>query len=103
LLKKAFTNAPAWQPLIEKIESALPVSPAQELADARKAFLPFTSHAVELAKIARQQSPFRTVRIYKCPMAPKPGQTSFWLQLNGPLRNPFYGAEMIDCGSEVVQ
>jgi Cu(I)/Ag(I) efflux system membrane fusion protein len=102
LLKKGFTNAPAWQPLIEKIESVLPESPAQELADARKTFLSFTGAAVDLAKIARQQGPFRTVRIYKCPMAPKPGQTSFWLQLNGPLRNPFYGAEMIDCGSEVA-
>jgi Cu(I)/Ag(I) efflux system membrane fusion protein len=102
LLKEAFTTSPAWQPLIEKIDSVLPKAPAQELADARTSFLPFTGAAVDLAKIARQQAPFRTVRIYKCPMAPKPGQTSFWLQLNGPLRNPFYGAEMIDCGSEVA-
>jgi hypothetical protein len=53
--------------------------------------------------VARKQEPFKSVKIYKCPMAPKPGQTSFWLQLAGPLRNPFYGSEMIDCGSEVTQ
>jgi Cu(I)/Ag(I) efflux system membrane fusion protein len=100
-LKAAFTNSPSWQPLIEKVAAALPTPEANDLADARKAFLPFTTATVELAKIARQQSAFRNVRIFKCPMAPKPGQTSFWIQLAGPLRNPFYGSEMIDCGSEV--
>ena len=44
----------------------------------------------------------RTLNIYKCPMWPKPGQTSHWLLLQGPLKNPFYGAEMLDCGSEVT-
>jgi len=101
-LKVSFTNAPAWQQLIEKIASSLPENPAQDLTAARKDFLPFTAAATDFAKIARQQPPFRSVKIYKCPMAPKPGQTSYWLQLQGPLRNPFYGAEMIDCGSEVA-
>ena len=85
------------QPLIEKVAAALPTPEANDLADARKAFLPFTTATVDLAKIARQQTPFRGVKIFKCPMAPKPGQTSFWIQLAGPLRNPFYGSEMIDC------
>jgi Cu(I)/Ag(I) efflux system membrane fusion protein len=100
-LKAAFTNSPSWQPLIEKINAVAPPPEANDLADARKAFLPFTTATVELAKIARQQTAFRSVKIFKCPMAPKPGQTSFWIQLAGPLRNPFYGSEMIDCGSEV--
>src|SRR3954467_5243735 len=99
-LKKAFAASP-WQPLIDKLATVVPPAPANDLADARKSFLPFTTASVELAKIARQKSSFRTVKIYKCPMAPKPGQTSYWLQLAGPLRNPFYGSEMIDCGSEV--
>jgi len=100
-LKQAFAKAPSWRPLVEKLSTVLPAGPANDLADARKAFLPFTAASVDLAKIARQKSAFRAVKIYKCPMAPKPGQTSFWMQLAGPLRNPFYGGEMIDCGSEV--
>src|SRR5205085_5555495 len=95
-LQQAFAKAPSWRPLVEKLSTVLPAGSANDLADARKAFLPFTAATVELAKIARQKSTFRSVKIYKCPMAPKPGQTSFWLQLVGPLRNPFYGAEMID-------
>jgi hypothetical protein len=30
-------------------------------------------------------------------MAPKPG---LWLQLSGPLANPFYGSKMLRCGEE---
>lgn len=56
----------------------------------------------EFAKAVRHQEPFQSVKIYKCPMAPKPGQTAFWIQLQGPLRNPYYGSQMIDCGSEVT-
>jgi hypothetical protein len=33
-------------------------------------------------------------------MAPKPG---LWMQAEGPLRNPFYGAKMLKCGKEVLE
>ena len=38
------------------------------------------------------------MKIYHCPMAPKPG---LWMQVNGPLANPFYGKKMLKCGEEV--
>jgi len=100
-LQKSFSSAPVWQPLIDRLAETIPAEAAIDLGAARKDFLPFTTAAVDLARTARKQDAFRTVKIYKCPMAPKPGQTSFWLQLQGPLRNPFYGADMVDCGSEV--
>jgi hypothetical protein len=54
---------------------------------------------VELVKAVRQKdAASASVKIYRCPMAPKPG---FWMQLEGPLRNPYFGQEMIDCGTEV--
>jgi hypothetical protein len=28
-------------------------------------------------------------------------ETGFWMQTEAPLRNPFFGAPMIDCGTEV--
>ena len=56
-------------------------------------------------KLRAQQSEFGTLKVYQCPMlkqafpgAPAKGQ---WMQLEGPLRNPYFGAEMIDCGTEV--
>ena len=39
-------------------------------------------------------------KVFRCPMYPKMGQNAFWVQREGPLRNPFYGAEMIECGVE---
>ena len=37
-------------------------------------------------------------RIRVIPGAPR---TAEWLQLAAPIRNPYFGAEMLDCGSEV--
>ncbi len=92
----------AWRPALDKIQSTGPLQKAKDLAAARSAFLPFTKAMVEFAKLARQQhSAFDTVKIYECPMAPKPGKTTGWVQLQPPLRNPFYGAEMLECGNEV--
>ena len=34
------------------------------------------------------------------PGAPKNG---FWIQFQGPLRNPYFGADMLECGTEVKQ
>jgi Cu(I)/Ag(I) efflux system membrane protein CusA/SilA len=101
-LRPAFEGH-SWQSLVEQIESAASLPQAKSLEDARKAFYPLTARVVDFAKAARQQSEsFASLKIYKCPMAPKAGQTSFWLQLQGPLKNPFYGAEMLDCGSELA-
>jgi hypothetical protein len=103
LLRAAFDTGHPWQSLVQQVETAAPLPQARSLEDARKSFYPFTAGAVEFGKAARKQSDaFAFLKIYKCPMAPKAGQTSFWLQLQGPLRNPFHGAEMPDCGSEVT-
>jgi len=100
-LRAAFNGHP-WQNLVQQIESAASLPQVKSLDDARKAFYPFTAPVTDFAKAARQQSDaFASVKIFKCPMAPKAGQTSFWIQLQGPLKNPFYGSEMLDCGSEV--
>jgi hypothetical protein len=101
-LKAAFEGH-VWNALVQPIESAAALPKAGSFDEARKVFYPFTARVVDFATTARRQSDaFRSLKIYKCPMAPKAGQTSFWLQLQGPLKNPFYGAEMLDCGSEVV-
>jgi hypothetical protein len=56
-------------------------------------------------QLRSQDSEFQSLKIYQCPMADRavPGAPSvgFWLQTQAPLRNPFFGAPMIDCGTEV--
>lgn len=84
---------------------ALPSDPP-DLRTARKAFHALSKEVVALAKTLRTGVPeFRELKIYRCPMtsdsfegAPSKAE---WLQLSPPLRNPWFGAEMLECGVEV--
>jgi hypothetical protein len=88
-----------WEALLEPLAALSKGDPPKNLEQARKSFLPFSTAAVALVKRIRQDLPaFPRVKIYHCPMAPKPG---LWMQAQGPLANPFYGAEMLRCGEEV--
>ncbi|MGA1235664.1 MAG: heavy metal-binding domain-containing protein [Limisphaerales bacterium] len=70
-----------------------------DLESAREAFLPFSTALVELVQSLRLlPGDFRSVKVYHCPMAPKPG---LWFQAEGPLANPFYGSEMLPCETAV--
>ncbi|HOC56956.1 MAG TPA: efflux RND transporter periplasmic adaptor subunit [Verrucomicrobiota bacterium] len=88
-----------WQPLLKRIQSTASWGVPSSLEAARKAFLPFSTNVVELVQMLRaSEDAFRSLKVYKCPMAPKPG---LWFQAEGPLRNPYFGAEMLICGTEV--
>ncbi|MEK7684116.1 MAG: efflux RND transporter periplasmic adaptor subunit [Verrucomicrobiota bacterium] len=105
-LAKGFAEASSWQPGLKKIEESGPGQPAPDLPAARKSFLPFSTAVVEFARKLRAQQPeFSSLKIYQCPMVnlaiPGAPKTGLWMQTRGPIRNPFYGAEMLDCGTEV--
>jgi len=83
------------------------VHEAPDLTTARQQFYPLGRAVAELGTRLRlvASTPTR-FKIYECPMA----QTAVpsaetnqgrWVQMEGPLRNPFFGAKMIDCGTEV--
>jgi hypothetical protein len=74
---------------------------AQNLVIARSEFLPFSMAVSEFAQAFRKHGGTIDGRVIKCPMYPEAGKTAFWLQGPGPVRNPFFGAEMLDCGQEV--
>jgi hypothetical protein len=100
-LQQTLPPAHAWRPLLQKIADNGKLVPAGDLAEARKAFLPFSIAVTEFIRVARQQSEeLRSVKVYRCPMAPQPG---FWIQQQGPLRNPYFGDEMLDCGTEIIR
>src|SRR5262249_24766328 len=73
---------------------------------ARKDFYPLSMIAAELALELRKQSPdFANVKVFECPMAKSAvpsAETNAgrWVQTGGALKNPFFGAEMLDCGEE---
>ena len=88
-----------WGKLIEPLAAAAKAPPAADLDGARKQFLPFSTAMAELTSQLRKEDPaFGDLKIYHCPMAPKPG---LWMQAKGPLQNPFYGSKMLTCGEEV--
>ncbi len=89
-----------WLPLLADISRNGQLVAAGDLSEARKEFLAFSSAVSEFARTARQQSDsLGSLKLYRCPMAPQPG---FWIQTNGPLRNPYFGSEMLDCGNEIA-
>ncbi len=81
-------------------------SPPSDIATARARFHAFVTPVVELAKLTRSTGGTSAPRIFQCPMTKKSFPTApanaFWLQLGeGTIRNPYFGAEMLDCGTEV--
>lgn len=98
-LEKEWAAPHRWQGLVRRFAVLSQLPAAKDLAEARKQFLPFSVGTVELAKQLRaEDKAFAGLKVYFCPMAPKPG---VWFQAKGPLRNPYYGAEMLTCGEEV--
>ena len=86
---------------LETLARKVKESRATSLDEARKEFLPLSMAVVQTVEAHRKRGHEIGVKIYKCPMYPRAGQNAFWVQSEGPLRNPFYGSEMLECGTEV--
>ncbi|HKQ40321.1 MAG TPA: efflux RND transporter periplasmic adaptor subunit [Verrucomicrobiae bacterium] len=89
-----------WRPILKRIADSGHLESASDLRSARKAFLPLSAAVADLAKASRAP-----VKIYSCPMVdqavPGAANPGLWIQIKPPMRNPFFGAEMLECGSEV--
>ena len=73
--------------------SAAQLTSAADLADAREKFGTL-SEAIDLYMTSQHFPPPEGVRVAFCPMVKKP-----WLQTDASLRNPYYGSQMLTCGS----
>lgn len=73
--------------------SAVQLASAADLADARTK-LGALSEAIDAYMATQHLAPPAGIRVAFCPMVMKP-----WLQKDGPLRNPYYGSQMLTCGS----
>lgn len=106
-LMDAFVNADkAWHPLLKAIAEAGHLEKAGDLKAARKIFHPFSNAAVALAQALRRgEKEFASLKVFRCPMTKNAfagaPNASEWIQLQPTLRNPYFGAAMLDCGSEV--
>ncbi len=82
------------------------LAPGTDLKAARKSFHPLSEVVVEFAKaLRRQEAAFKSLKVFRCPMTkdafPGAPRTAEWIQFEPTVRNPYFGAEMLDCGSEV--
>jgi Cu(I)/Ag(I) efflux system membrane fusion protein len=105
-LLAAFDTSSPWQALMKPVEQTGHLHGAANLTEARKQFHPLSEATVALAQAARRaDSTFANVKVFRCPMTknafPGAPNRADWIQLKAEVRNPYYGAEMLDCGSEV--
>ncbi|HVS51629.1 MAG TPA: efflux RND transporter periplasmic adaptor subunit [Opitutaceae bacterium] len=68
-----------------------------DLKTARRSFEPWSTAVADLLKPHRAQL---GVKVFQCPMSPVL-HTGRWVQRSQPLKNPFFGSAMPDCGEEV--
>ncbi|GAB4166587.1 MAG: hypothetical protein Fur0032_04050 [Terrimicrobiaceae bacterium] len=76
------------------------------LAEARAAFLPLSEAAAELAReLQRENAGAAGILVFACPMTesafPGAPAKARWIQSGEPLRNPWFGAEMAECGAKI--
>jgi Cu(I)/Ag(I) efflux system membrane fusion protein len=93
-------------PWAERLPRSAPSGTHSDLRAARKAYHAFSIPLVALAKELRSHATsFKDLKIFRCPMTAEafegaPARAE-WMQLSSPLRNPWFGAEMLECGVEV--
>jgi len=78
---------------------------AAALPVARKSFLELLAPWIPVAEALRTHDGFKDLHLFKCPMTSRsfPGApaTAVWWQWERPVRNPWFGKDMLDCGTEL--
>lgn len=93
----------------EKSEKAFGVGMATDLVAARREFYGWSLLVADLAlRLKREGMGKEDVKIYECSMAKSAVPSAetnrgMWVQMKGPIRNPFFGAEMLECGKEITR
>lgn len=78
-----------------ELEAARSLAEAEDIESARSYFEPVSEH---LIAAAREHGVKDGVRLAHCPMA-FDNKGASWLQSEGQLANPYFGATMLRCGS----
>lgn len=102
----AFTGSETWLALAKQVEAASHLASVRDLKEARRSYYPLSTATVTLAQASRRNNgAFTELKVFRCPMTkdafPGAPNRAEWIQLQPEVRNPWFGAEMLDCGSEV--
>lgn len=94
-------------PRADRLVALAKLPDTDAIAAQRAAFYPLSEAAAEFAlDLRREDDGFDTVKIFACDMAKgavpsAPKERGRWIQISDKLRNPWWGAEMLECGAEV--
>ena len=88
---------PALAAAAEKFPALPKLAVGTSLKTARDSFEPWSTRVANLLKPHRAHL---GLKIYECPMTLVLGKGR-WVQRTTPIRNPFFGATMLECGEEV--
>ncbi|MFD1768780.1 DUF3347 domain-containing protein [Sphingobacterium suaedae] len=87
-----------WMNVMQKLSAnAENISIAKDVAKQREAFAVLSEGIYELAKVSKQDGP---MYYQHCPMY-NGGKGANWLSKENAVKNPYYGAQMLTCGSTV--
>lgn len=73
------------------------IAETKDVAHQRDHFMSLSKNMYELIKVSNQETP---VYYQHCPMANK-GKGANWLSKENAIKNPYYGSQMLTCGSTV--
>jgi hypothetical protein len=79
-------------------DSALALSTAPTLDEARRAYVPLSNALIALLRLVGVPPSFsKKLEILHCPMYPDGSSGSEWIQRGGLVRNPYFGKVMLTC------
>ena len=73
------------------------IAETNDVAHQRDHFMSLSKNMYELIKVSKQETP---VYYQHCPMANK-GKGANWLSKENAIKNPYYGSQMLTCGSTI--
>lgn len=87
-----------WMKLVNGLtEDAAHINETKDIAHQRDHFMSLSKNMYELIKVAKTSDP---VYYQFCPMANN-GKGANWLSRESGIKNPYYGVQMLTCGSTV--
>lgn len=83
-----------WMKVMKVLDTdAKTISQTQDIKKQREAFKSLSKNMYELLKTSKHSTP---IYYQYCPM-----QDANWLSTESPIKNPYYGAQMLTCGNTV--
>ncbi len=92
---------------VERLAALAKLPDTVDIAAQRAAFYPLSEAAADFAlDLRREDDGFDAVKVFACDMAKgavpsAPKERGRWIQFTTSLRNPWWGAEMLECGAEI--